>query len=146
MTSAEPVAVVVCTVGEQQYAIPVAAILEVAALVEVTAVPQGPAEMVGVVNRRGAVIPLLDLRLCLGQPSRPLSLSTLFVVVEAAGIVAGLIVDDVREVITLPAEALKPRTRGGPFVQGMAAIDQTPLLVLNTAALLQSFAPSELGM
>jgi purine-binding chemotaxis protein CheW len=146
MTTAEPVAVVVCAIGEQAYAIPVADILEVAALVEITPLPEAPQEVLGVVNRRGAIIPLLDLRLCLGQSAPPSSLSTLFVVVQAGEQVAGLIVDDVRAVITLPSETLKPRAKSGPYVKGLAVIDDDPLLVLSTAALLNNFAPSELGV
>ena len=100
MTTAEPVAVVVCAIGEQAYAIPVGDILEVAALVEITALPEAPQEVLGVVNRQGAIVPLLDLRLCLGQDAPPPSLSTLFVVVHVEAQdgeqVAGLIVDDVR--------------------------------------------------
>ena len=146
MTTAEPVAVVVCAIGEQAYAIPVGDILEVAALVEITALPEAPQEVLGVVNRQGAIVPLLDLRLCLGQDAPPPSLSTLFVVVQDGEQVAGLIVDDVRAVVTLPAEALKRRAKSGPYVKGMAVVDHEPLLVLNTAALLNTFAPSELGV
>lgn len=145
MTTAEPVAVVVCAIGDQAYAIPVGDILEVAALVEITPLPEAPPEVLGVVNRRGMIIPLLDLRLCLGQPAPPPSLSTLFVVVQAEDLLAGLIVDDVRAVVTLPTDALKPRAKSGPYVKGMAVVDHDPLLVLNTAALLHNFAPSELG-
>ena len=146
MTTAEPVAVVVCAIGEQAYAIPVADILEVAALVEITPLPEAPREVLGIVNRQGAIIPLLDLRLCLGQPAPPPSLSTLFVVVQAGDQAAGLIVDDVRAVVTLPADTLKSRAKSGPYVQGMAVVDQEPVLVLSTAALLNNFAPSELGV
>ncbi len=144
MTSGEPVPVVVCAVGEQHYAILVADILEVAALVQLTPLPEAPPELVGVVNRRGEVLPILDLRLCLGQQAGPLDLATLFVVVQAGEQQAGLIVDDVLEVTTLPAQAFRLPAHSGPYVRGMATAGQQPLLVLDVAALLQAFAPVEL--
>ncbi len=147
MKRAEPVSVVTCVVGGQHYAIPVSDILEVAALVQVIPLPDAPPEVLGVVNRHGELIPLLDLRLCLGhEQAPPLDLSTLFVVVQGAGYTAGLIVDDVQTVVAIPAEALTLPARSGPYVQGMAAIQQTPLLVLNVAALLRRFAPSDLAV
>lgn len=147
--SVESIPVLLCTAGERPYALPVADILEVAALVEITPLPAAPPEVVGVVNRRGAALPLLDLRRCLGHPPRALDLSTLFVVVRAggpggSGRMAGLITDDVRGVIHLPAEATRLPATGGPFVRGIAVIDSAPVLMLDVTALLQAFAPPDL--
>lgn len=144
MSSIEPVSVLICRVGEQHYAIPVANILEVAALVQITQLPDAPPEVLGVVNRHGTVIPLLDLRLCLGHDAPPLDLTTLFVVVQGISYLAGLIVDEVQSVIAIPAGKLNLPAKSGPYVQGMAAVNQKPLLVLDVVALLQQFAPSDL--
>lgn len=138
--------VVVCAIGEHLYAIPVDAIMEVAALVKYTPLPAARPEVLGVINRRGTIIPLLDLRLCLGQKANPPDLSTLFVVVQEGEYTAGLVVDDVKEVITLPATAFKLPTQSGPYVKGMAAASQTTLVVLDTAALLRAFAPTNLAV
>jgi purine-binding chemotaxis protein CheW len=145
MNNLEPVSVIICRVGEQYYAISVADILEVAALVQLTPLPNAPREVLGVVNRHGMVIPILDLRLCLGQEAPSLSLATMFVVVQGAGYTAGLIVDDVQAVVAIPPERLSLPAKSGPFVQGMAAVDRTPLLVLDVAALLRQFAVSEVA-
>jgi purine-binding chemotaxis protein CheW len=144
MNHGEMVSVVVCTAGSQQYAIPVSMILEVAALVRVTALPDAPPEVLGVVNRGGEVIPLLDLRRCVGQPVRPLGLSTVFIVVACAGITAGLVVDDIQDVVPLPANAFRLPAQSGPFIQGLAVVGEAPLLVLHVEALLQHFAPDKL--
>jgi purine-binding chemotaxis protein CheW len=144
--NAEPVSAVICAVGEQLYAIPVNNILEVAALVRLTSLPDAPEEILGVVNRQGQVIPVLDLRLCLGKKAGQIDLSTLFIVVQGAGYTAGLIVDDVREVTSLPAQAMQLSARSGPYIQGMTVIEQAPVLVLDTAALLRTFAPSDLAV
>ncbi len=143
MTAEEPVFAVICVVGDQPYAIPVASILEVAALVRLTPLPDAPAPVVGVVNRHGELIPILDLRLCLGEAAGELDLSTLFIVVQEENRKAGLIVDDVREVQALPARALQLATRSGPYIRGMAALKDQPVLVLDTMALLRAFAPPD---
>ncbi len=147
--SVERIPALLCLVNERPYALPVEDILEVAALVEITPLPAAPPEVVGVINRRGMTLPLLDLRRCLGHPARPLDLNTLFVVVQpggptGGGRMAGLITDDVRGVIQLPAEAMQLPATGGPYVRGMAVIDAAPVLVLDVAALLRAFAPSDL--
>ncbi len=148
--SAESTPVLICMAGERPYALPVDNILEVAALVAITPLPAAPPEVVGVVNRRGAALPLLDLRRCLGHPARPLDLTTLFVVVQASDAttgrqgMAGLITDDIRGVIHLPATAMQLPATGGPFVRGMAIVDDAPVLVLDVAALLRAYAPPDL--
>lgn len=146
MMTTEPISAVICAVGDQRYAVPVNDILEVAALVNLTPLPDAPAEVLGVVNRQGDVIPILDLRLCLGKSAGALDLSTLFIVVEGAGYTAGLVVDDIQAVTTLPQKAFRLSAKSGPYVQGMTAIDQKPVLVLDTAALLRTFAPSDLAV
>ncbi len=136
--------VMICVVGEHRYAIPVADILEVSALVQMIPLPESPPEVRGVVNRHGSLIPILDLRLCLGQEAGPLTLATLFVVVRGANQVAGLVVDDVSEVMSLSTDSLTRLARSGPYIRGMAVADQKPLFVFDVAALLQTFAPVDL--
>ncbi|MFC1961322.1 chemotaxis protein CheW [Chloroflexota bacterium] len=139
---------VLCRVGDQQYAIAVTYILEVSALVQITPLPDAPPEVAGVVNRRGEVIPVLDLRLCLGAAEGVIDLTTLFIVVqEVQGTevlyTAGLIVDEVLGVVQLPANTLQLTTHSGPFIKGMTVVNQTPILMLDTTVLLRSFAPTE---
>lgn len=145
----QPIPAILCTVGGQQYAIAVPQILEVAALVQLTPLPDAPPEVAGVVNRRGEVIPVLDLRLCLGVVDHVTDLNTLFIVVqEVQGDVilytAGLIVDEVLGVVQLPPDVVQLTTQSGPFIKGMTVIDQTPILLLDVTALLRAFAPTPL--
>lgn len=134
----------ICRVGDAQYAIPVADIVEVAAMVRLTHLPETPPEILGITNRHGEVMPILDLRRCLNHPAPPPDLNSLFVVVRGPAYLAGLVVDDILEVSSLPTAALQPPAQSGPYVSGMAIINQQPLLVLDVAALLRNFAPSEL--
>lgn len=137
---------VICRVGDQQYAISVENILEVAAMVRVTPLPDTPSGVLGVVNRRGTVMPLLDLRLCLGHAAAALDLNSLFVVAHGPNYIAGLVVDDILEVAPLSGEIKQPPAGSGPYVRGMTILDTRPILILDTVALLRTFAPSELAV
>ena len=136
----EPLPVVICVVGERQYAIPVTEIVEIAALMKITSIPEAPNEMLGVVNRHGSIVPVIDLRLCFGQNIGALDLSTLFVVVQGPDYAAGLVVDGVRGVVTLPPGTVgHGGTQSGPYVRGLATYEQMPLLILDITALLKAF-------
>ncbi|MBN2470557.1 MAG: purine-binding chemotaxis protein CheW [Anaerolineae bacterium] len=141
-----PAVFVICRVGEQQYAISVADMLEVTAMVRLTPLPAAPPAVLGVVNRHGAVMPLLDLRVCLGQPAEPPDLNSLFVVVRGPEYVAGLVVDDILEVTALGGEIQHPPAQSGPYVRGMTILNEQPILILDTTALLRMFAPPDLAV
>ncbi len=137
---------VICRVGSQHYAITVDDLLEVTAMVRLTPLPAAPPEVLGVVNRHGTVMPLLDLRACLGQPAAPPDLNSLFVVVRGPAYSAGLVVDDILEVTALPGEIRHPPAQSGPYVRGMTILGEQPILILDTVALLRTFAPSDLAV
>lgn len=137
---------VICRVGSQQYAISVADMLEVSAMVRLTPLPAAPPEVLGVVNRHGAVVPLLDLRACLGQPAAPPGLNNLFIVVRDQADIAGLVVDDILEVTALPGEIRHPPAQSGPYVRGMTILSEQPILILDTGALLRTFAPPDIAV
>lgn len=140
-----PLPVVVCVVGDQRYAIPVRSIIEVAALVQLTPVPDAPAGMLGVVNRHGAVLPVLDLRQRLGGAAGRLDLSTMFIVVEEGPAYrAGLVVDDILDVTTLPAGAITRPAERSAYLDGMTTFAEAPLLILDVAALLGAVPAPEL--
>ncbi len=92
-----------------EYALLVRDVIEVLSMVALARVPEAPPWLAGMLNLRGSVAPVLDLRLRLGLPGRPLGLDTPVIVVQrpaATDQPVGLIVDEVIEVLTLPADAL----------------------------------------
>lgn len=96
-------AILTFSLGAQLYALPIEEVVEVAAMVERTTVADAPPELLGVVNRREQILPLLDLRLVFQQPATPVSSSTLFIVASHAGKLVGLVVDEVQQVEYIPA-------------------------------------------
>ena len=95
---------VIFRLAEQEYALPLERVGEVLRMVAITPLPEAPAWLAGVINLRGRVIPVIDLRLRLGLPPRALGLNTPIIVVEHGGRQMGLIADAAVEVLERPAE------------------------------------------
>jgi purine-binding chemotaxis protein CheW len=102
--------------GNEIFAIDILGVQEIIRLVAITRVPNAPHYVEGVVNLRGKVIPVLNLRARFGLPVTTPTKETRIVVVEVAHMILGFIVDSVEEVFRLPEECLEPlppTNRGG---------------------------------
>src|SRR6187399_3751525 len=98
--------------GNEEYSVPVLKVREIIKIMDITAVPQVPHYVKGVVNLRGKVIPVVDLRLKFGFPPQEYSERTCIIVVEvvlSAGrpVMMGIIVDHVSEVLNVTAEEIE---------------------------------------
>jgi purine-binding chemotaxis protein CheW len=137
-TSAGRVRLLVFRLNGREHALPLEHIVEIFRMVAVAPLPEAPPWVRGVMDLRGRVIPVIDLRVKLGMPAREPHLSTPIVVVETGGAAAGLVTDEVVEVLALPGEAVEPPDRAtGPagVVTSLARLDGRLLLVLDTEAL-----------
>ena len=105
-------------VGDEQYALPIGDVVEVARLSELTPVPGAPSAVLGVHNLRGQVVPVVDLGAIVGMPRSDARAAV--VIVDDAGDLAGLAVDALLDVAAVDAEA--SGTAEGPLV-GSAMID-----------------------
>jgi chemotaxis signal transduction protein/hemoglobin-like flavoprotein len=92
---------VVTRVGDTDCGIDIGAVLEILPAQPVTLIPGAPANVLGMLNVRGGIVPIADLRRCLGFPARPFTSSTRFVLVTYRSERVGLVVDAVTEVMTL---------------------------------------------
>jgi purine-binding chemotaxis protein CheW len=92
----------------QEFCVRTTAIREIRGWVPVTPLPQSPPEVIGVMNLRGKVIPIIDLALKLGMKGAQPNERSAVVVTEAGGLVIGLLVDGVSDILTLPADLLQP--------------------------------------
>jgi purine-binding chemotaxis protein CheW len=95
---------VVFQLAEHEYALRLESVSEVLRMVAITPLPEAPAWLAGVINLRGQVIAVTDLRLRLGLPAPTPGLNTPIIVVEADGRQLGLIADSVVEVLAQAAE------------------------------------------
>jgi purine-binding chemotaxis protein CheW len=110
--------IVVCVVAGERYGIEVSRILEIIRLPPITSLPGSANSVTGVINLRGRIVPVVDLRERLGLPAAPPSRFTRIVVAHAEGTQLGLVVDAVDEVIRIPQTAIEP---AGALAVGAAA-------------------------
>ena len=99
---------VVFRLQREHYGVPIGSVREIIRWQEVTQLPHTPDYVVGVINLRGTVIPVIDLAMRFGMGSSEASNETRIVVVEMASHLVGMVVDSVSEVLRLPTDAIEP--------------------------------------
>jgi len=95
-------------VGRETYGVPITSLHEIVRVPEVTAVPDAPAYMEGVINLRGRIVSVLDLRKRLGEAKPGRERRNRILVVQHQGKLSGLIVDSASEVLKIPASDIEP--------------------------------------
>lgn len=131
--------VAIFTVAGGRYALPISRIREIVRAVAWAPLPGGPELIEGIVNIRGRLVPVLDLRRRFGHPRRPTALSDFLVIADAGTRDVALHVDDVVGVHRLPEQDLIPATdlvRRSAFVGGLAALPDGTLMIQDPTAFL----------
>jgi purine-binding chemotaxis protein CheW len=95
-------------VGRETYGVPIASLHEIVRVPEITAVPDAPAYMEGVINLRGKIVSVLDLRKRFGKTAGAFHRRSRILVVEHKGRLAGMIVDAASEVLKIPESDIEP--------------------------------------
>ncbi len=141
---AEPVPFLIFLLGKQYYALPITEVIEVAAMVELTQMPNTSREFLGVANRHGAVLPILDLRPIFRQSTRRIDETTLFVVAQTDDQSVGLIVDEVLQIEYFTADQIAQRQSSHEqHVQGIVSHNQRLIQVIALNKLLTQFLPQD---
>jgi len=126
--------------GEEVFATDVAKVREVLDFTTITRIPRTPEFMSGVINLRGNVVPVVDLRLCFEMTKTEKTVNTCIVVVEmlvdGESTVIGALADSVEEVIDLEPENIQPPPRIGTrirtdFISGMGKRDAQLIMILD---------------
>ena len=126
--------------GNEIFATDVAKVREVLDLTTITAVPRTPEFMSGVINLRGSVVPVVDLRLCFEMSKTESTRNTCIVVVEVLldnePTVIGALADSVEEVIDLEPDQIEPAPRIGTqvhtdFIRGMGKRNTQFIMILD---------------
>ena len=132
--------VVTFCLDEQEYALDVANVVEVVRMVAITKSSQAAGAFVGMINLRGLVIPVLNLRQCLGLPDKAISLDDQLLIVQVGERNAALIVDSVEEALIIPADRLaSPQHIAAELAQDLDAVAKLGdrlLLIIDPLALL----------
>lgn len=125
----------------QVFGLDIMAIREIRAWSPTTRLPRVPSYVAGVVNLRGTVLPVVDLAARLGWRATEATPRHAIIVTQQGQQVSGWIVDSVSDIVTIGDDALQPPppTSAGdtvvPFLEGLAAIEDRMVMVLNLAAL-----------
>lgn len=106
--SDEVLQLVTFNIGEEEFAVDILNIQGINRMVEITKVPNAPAYVEGIINLRGKVIPIVDLRRRLGMKPKKYDKLTRFIVIEINSQVLGFIVDSVNEVLRIPRKTTEP--------------------------------------
>jgi purine-binding chemotaxis protein CheW len=135
------------TLSELSYALPIASVREINRLTTITPIPETPSYMAGVMNLRGKVIPIVDLRLRFGLPAAPYTRRTCIIVVDSEKGPAGLLVDSIDGVAHLTASQIEPRPEVAAhvqmsFVTGMGKLEKRVLILIDVTRVLTN-APIE---
>jgi purine-binding chemotaxis protein CheW len=94
-------------VGRETYGVPITSLHEIVRVPEITAVPDAPDYLEGVINLRGKIVSVMDLRKRFGEKNATVKKNNRILVVEHSGRLAGLIVDSASEVLKIPADAVE---------------------------------------
>ncbi|HEV2538865.1 MAG TPA: chemotaxis protein CheW [Frateuria sp.] len=128
--------------GAEEYGIDILAVREIRGWTPVTRIPQAPSYVLGVLNLRGAIVPVLDLRLRFGLPREEYTATTVTVVVTVAGRLFGVVVDAVSDVLDVEADQIRPvpdmgTTVDTEYLKGLTALGERMVLLLDVDKLLQ---------
>jgi purine-binding chemotaxis protein CheW len=131
------------TLGKGSYGIPIENVYEIKKMEDITVVPKAPKFIEGVINLRGNVIPVIDLRKRFGMEKVDVSKKTKIIIVEVGKRQFGLIVDAVAEVITLANDQIEPSlpTVSGlksEFINGIGKMNEKLIIILEISRILQS--------
>ena len=122
-------------IASEDYGIAIVNVTEIIGIQSITEIPEMADYIKGVINLRGKVIPVMDIRLRFKLPPREYDERTCIVVVEIDGTSVGLVVDTVNEVADIPEEQVEPapksKREGGSYIQGIGKIGQDVKILLD---------------
>jgi purine-binding chemotaxis protein CheW len=106
----------------QEYALDIANVVQVVRMVAITRAPKAVEAMEGMINLRGKVIPVIDIRKRCGLETKPHDLNTQLLIAQINGHVAALTVDEVSEVLTMPTANIEPTDAIGTEMEFLTAV------------------------
>lgn len=132
--------------GNEFYGIEVRYVIEIVGMQRITEVPDMPAFVKGVVNLRGQVIPVLDMRIRFHMESCSYDERTCIIVVSINGMQVGLVVDTISEVRNIEEKQISPPpSNSPPYIHGMAKLGDLVVILLEGQRILQEHEISALG-
>ena len=134
--------------GEEEYAIDILRVQEIRSYEAPTRMVNAPPFIKGVINLRGVIVPIVDLRMKLNIEKVEYNEFTVVIILNVRGTVIGAVVDSVSDVVTLTTQSIKPAPQfetaiESRFIIGLADVGERMLIVMNVEALMSN---AEMGM
>ncbi|MFZ4285163.1 chemotaxis protein CheW [Variovorax sp. HJSM1_2] len=129
-------------IGAEEFGIDILSVQEIRSYEQPTRMPRAGDDVLGVVNLRGVIVPIIDLRIRLGNAQAVFTTSTVVIVLDLRTHVVGVVVDAVNDVVSLTQEMLRPApSLSGPvdtaYINGLAQVEERMLMLLDIHTLLR---------
>ena len=129
------------SIDEEEFGVNILKVQEIIRIMEITRVPRSPEFVEGVINLRGRVIPIVDLRRRFGLAAIAHYKDTRIIVIELNSLVVGFIVDAVSEVLRIPADTVEPTPPvaagvDSEYISGVGKLQDRLLILLDLDKLL----------
>jgi purine-binding chemotaxis protein CheW len=129
------------TLGREDYGIDILKVQEIRSYVQVTTIANAPAFIKGVVNLRGIIVPIVDMRIKFNLAEAEYNELTVVIVLNVAGRVVGMVVDGVSDVISLAAEQIRPAPDFSSsfdmkYITGLGTVDKRMLILVDIEKLM----------
>jgi purine-binding chemotaxis protein CheW len=140
--STETLDIIAFRLRDQEFCVKTTTIREIRGWAPSTPIPHAPAEVVGVMNLRGSIIPIIDLALKLGMESTEADQRSAIVVAEVHHMVIGLLVDRVSDILTIGVNQIQPipevaASLSSSFSEGIIANGDSMICFLNLSKMFQ---------
>lgn len=127
--------------GKEVYAIEIKFVIEMIGIQPITEVPELPEYVKGIINLRGKIVPVMDVRLRFRKESKEYNDRTCIIVVEVENILLGLIVDNISEVISIPDGEIVPppeinKSAESKYIKGIGKVGSNVKLILDCQKLM----------
>jgi len=131
------------TLGAESYGLDILKVQEIRGYEPPTRIANTPDFIKGVINLRGHIVPIVDLRVKLSLGEAKFDASTVVIILNVLGRVVGVVVDGVSDVITLPEDAVKPAPEFGSvldtqYILGLATVESQLLIIIDIEKLMGS--------
>ncbi|QLF69842.1 purine-binding chemotaxis protein CheW [Peteryoungia desertarenae] len=148
-SSTEFLEIIAFKLNDQSFCVKTRSIREIRGWVPVTPMPHAPYEVLGVINLRGMVIPIIDLAVKLGMGSTEASERSAIIVTDVNDMTMGLLVEGVSDILTVPVDSLQPVPHNAgqatQFVDGILTHQDQMICFLNLEELFAKGGPSYSG-
>jgi len=136
------------TLGQEEYGIDIQKVQELRSYETVTRIANAPAHIKGVVNLRGIIVPIVDMRIKFSLGTPVYDQFTVVIILNIAGRVMGMVVDSVSDVITLSLDQIRPAPARGAaldadYLMGLGTLDERMLILVDLDKLMFS---DEMGL